>query len=255
MKRETRFIDLLLITALLIATDSSCKKTNDPVIESQRPVILTGSLKDIDGNVYKTVKIGSQEWMAENLKTTMYNDSTQIANVTSDTQWILLTTGAYCNYDNLESNAASYGRLYNWYAVSTGKLAPAGWHIPTNQDWMSLENYLVANGYNYDGTKDKIKLGKSLAATTGWALSDQPGTPGANPEGNNSTGFTALPGGLRGVDGLFHSIGDYGFWWSSNSVTDNLKSAYNWYLCNCQNWSSYHISNTFCGLSVRLVKD
>ncbi|HNZ71425.1 MAG TPA: fibrobacter succinogenes major paralogous domain-containing protein, partial [Prolixibacteraceae bacterium] len=166
----------------------------------------------------------NQVWMVENLKTTKYNDGTEILNVTSYTQWDNLTTGAYCNYDNLESNAATYGRLYNWYAVNTGKLAPAGWHVPTDDDWTILENYLIANGYNYDGTLDEDKIAKSLCAKTNWALSSEDGTPGAAPENNNSTGFTALPGGYRHYDGDFYSIGEGGYWWSSTEYDES--SAY-----------------------------
>ena len=166
--------------------------------------------------MYNTVKIGNQVWMVENLKTTKYNDGVEIMNVTSDTLWVDLTTGAYCNYENLESNAEIYGRLYNWYAVNTGKLAPAGWHVPTDEDWVVLENYLIANSYSYDGEKDGNKIAQSLCAKTNWELSSEAGTPGAALVSNNSSGFTALPGGYRiGYLGWFYNIGKYGFWWSS----------------------------------------
>jgi len=214
----------------------------------------TVTVTDIDGNVYKTITIGTQVWMAENLKTTKYNDGTEMTNVTSDTQWANLTTGAYCNYDNLESNDATYGRLYNWYAVNTGKLAPKGWHVPTDNDWTILENYLIANGYNYDGTKDVNKVAKSLCAKTNWALSSEAGTPGAAPENNNSTGFTALPGGRRySSNGSFSYVGKYGFWWSSAEGYVGL--AYTRYL----DYDDHHLSRDNYGkgngFSVRLVRD
>ena len=142
MKKRKQFIQLLSIAVLLLAFATACDKTDDPGGDTPS----AGTVKDADGNKYNTVKIGNQVWMVENLKTTKYNDGTEILNVTSDTQWANLTTGAYCNYDNLESNAEIYGRLYNWYAVNTGKLAPAGWHVPTDDDWIILENYLIANG-------------------------------------------------------------------------------------------------------------
>ena len=250
MKKRKQFIQLLSIAVLLLAFATACDKTDDPGGDFPS----AGTVKDADGNKYNTVKIGNQVWMVENLKTTKYNDGTDILNVTSNTQWADLTTGAYCNYNNLKSNAKIYGRLYNWYAVNTDKLAPKGWHVPTDDDWTILENYLIANGYNYDGTLDEDKIAKSLCAKTNWELSDEAGTPGAAPENNNSTGFTALPGGYRdSYDGSFYGIGKYGTWWSSTEL--NEFSAYYRRL-------SYifedllrddHLKES--GFSVRLVRD
>ena len=146
------------------------------------------------------------------------------------------------------------GRLYNWYAVNTGKLAPAGWHVPTNDDWTILENYLIANGYNYDGTKDVDKVAKSLCAKTNWELSVEAGTPGYEPKNNNSTGFTAFPGGYRyGYDGYFYSIGKSGSWWSSAEI--RVSYAHYRYLY----YDFKNLYNDFSskahGLSVRLVRD
>jgi uncharacterized protein (TIGR02145 family) len=212
MKKRKQFIQLILITGLLFAVATACDKSDDPGGDAPS----AGTVKDADGNKYTTVKIGTQEWMVENLKTTKYNDGTSIPNVTDNDAWVDLSTGAYCNYDNLESNEDTYGRLYNWYAVNTGKLAPAGWHVPTDDDWTILENHLIANGYNYDGTKDEDKVAKSLCAKTKWKISTKQGTPGAALENNNSSGFTALPGGYRHYNyGDFFSIGKYGYWWSS----------------------------------------
>jgi uncharacterized protein (TIGR02145 family) len=209
---------------------------------------------DNDNNNYKTITIGNQVWTVENLKTTKYNDGSAIPNVTDNVQWSNLTTGAYCSYENKESNVATYGRLYNWDAVNTGKLAPAGWHVPTDDDWTIFENYLIANGYNYDGTKDEDKIAKSLCAKTNWALSTEAGTPGATPENNNSSGFTALPGGYRNDDGGgVNYVGKYGHWWSSTE--DGENSAYNRGL-NYLHEDLYRFSSPKrCGFSVRLVRD
>jgi uncharacterized protein (TIGR02145 family) len=114
---------------------TACDKTDDPGGDFPS----SETVKDADGNKYNTVKIGTQVWMVENLTTTKYNDGTRnIKCYQRYNSGNSLTTGAYCNYDNLESNAATYGRLYNWYAVNTDKLAPAGWHVATDDDWTIL---------------------------------------------------------------------------------------------------------------------
>ena len=104
----------------------------------KEPEIVT----NIEGNVYKTVTIGSQVWMSENLKTTKLNDGTDIPSVTSNTEWAELSTPGYCYYDNSWSNALIYGALYNWHTVNTGKLCPTGWHVPTDEEWTTLITYL-----------------------------------------------------------------------------------------------------------------
>ncbi len=187
------------------------------------------TVTDIEGNVYNTVTLGTQVWMAKNLKTTKYNDGTLIPNVTDSIQWYNLITGAYCNYNNDAGNADIYGRLYNWYAVNTKKLCPTGWHAPSKNEWVILKDYLIANGYNYDGTTTGNKIGKSMAFTTGWAFSDWVGYVGTNPETNNSTGFTGLPGGRRAAsNGAFDNVGMSGYWWSSDSMVSGPASY--WYL-------------------------
>ena len=121
-----------------------------------------GGATDIDGNTYKSVTIGTQEWMTENLRTSKYSDGTSIPNVTSNSDWESLSTGAWSHYDNDSSQyEATYGKLYNWYAVETGKLCPTGWHVPTDAEWTVLTDYLTANGHN--GTE-----GTALKATSGW---------------------------------------------------------------------------------------
>jgi uncharacterized protein (TIGR02145 family) len=250
--KKNPFFQLLVVAGLLFAVATSCDKTDD--IGGDTPDV--GTVKDADGNNYNTVKIGNQVWMVENLKTTKYNDGTPISNVTGEAEWNNLKTGAYCNYGNLESNAQIYGRLYHWYAVNTGKLAPKGWHVPTDDDWTILENYLIANGYNYDGTKEENKIAKSLCAKTNWVLSSSEGTPGAAPENNNRSGFTALPGGYvyygSGLGGFLY-IGDIGYWWSS-TVYDDYR-AYS----RCLNSSGKDLGrfgrNKQSGFSVRCVKD
>ena len=115
-------------------------------------------ITDIDGNVYHTVKKGNQLWTVENLRTTSFNDGRPIQLVTDNVTWASLTTPAYCWYNNDIYNKSKYGALYNWYAVDTKKLAPKGWHVPTDVEWDILQDYLIANGYNSDGD-DKRAIG------------------------------------------------------------------------------------------------
>ena len=199
--------------------------------------VIIGPVTDIDGNVYKTVKIGNQWWMAENLKVTKYKDGSAIPNVTKGTLWNGLTTGAYCNYDNKESNVATYGRLYNWYAINTGNLCPTGWHVPTDAEWTTLTDYL--GGTSVAGGKLKE------TGTTHW---NSPNT-GAT----NETGFTALPGGSSANYGTFYLIGYFGNWWCATEY----GTSYAWYRDVSYNGSSVYrnFSGKQDGFSVRCLLD
>lgn len=168
--------------------------------ESQGGTDSTGTVTDIDGNVYQTIRIGDQWWMMENLEVTHYRNGEPIPHVTDDTTWSGLTSGAYCNYNNYTDNVATYGRLYNWYAVDdTSNIAPEGWHVPTDEEWQTLIDYLgssVASG--------KLKE----TGTTHWTS--------PNTGATNESGFTALPGGLRiSSNGSFYNMGYYADFWSS----------------------------------------
>jgi uncharacterized protein (TIGR02145 family) len=177
--------------------------------------------------------------MAENLRTTKYNNGTVIPNITSASEWMSLTTGAYCNYNNTTSNdtIANYGRLYNWYAINMSKLAPNGWHVPTDAEWTTLTTYL--GGESIAGGKLKE------TGTTNWYS--------PNTDATNETGFTALPGGIRYYYGTFQSFGHFGLWWSATE--DGANSAWDRSM-------SYNISDAYrnnynkeLGFSVRCVKD
>jgi len=209
----------------------------------------SGTVTDIDGNVYQTITIGDQEWMAENLKVTHYRNGDPIPHVTDGATWGALTTGAYCEYDNNPSNVATYGRLYNWYAVDDSRnIAPEGWHVPTDEEWKQLEMYLgmsqaEADGSSWRGTDEGGKLKES--GTTHWAS--------PNTGATNESGFTALPGGYRGSNGYYHLMGNYAFFWSSTEYNDHDA----WY----RNLT-YHLSevsrsnpNKHYGFSVRCVRD
>ena len=210
---------------------------------------------DADGNSYKVVTIGTQTWMAENLKTTQYNDGTTIPNVTDNTSWANLTTGAYSWYNNdAATYKNTYGALYNWYTVNTGKLAPKGWHVATDAEWTTLENYLTANGYNYDGSTSGDYYAKSLAATTDWGTDTYTGTIGTDLSKNNSTGFSALPGGGRNDGGTFGGVGNYGYWWSSTEYSTGCAwSRYMYYYYSNVGRDSFSFKQD--GFSVRCVRD
>jgi uncharacterized protein (TIGR02145 family) len=212
----------------------------------------TVTATDADGNIYNIVKIGTQFWIKENLKTTKLNDGTSIPNVTDTTAWSNLSTPGYCWYNNDSTYyKAIHGALYNWYTVNTGKLCPVGWHVPTMDEWTILTDFLTINGYGYQGSGDDIA--KSLAATGGWSVSSYPGAPGNDLTSNNSSGFTAYPSGKRWESGDFYSIDKIAFWWTSTSY--NTNSAY--YIamsCNSE-WVSSENWLKQSGRSVRCLKD
>lgn len=159
------------------------------------------AVTDIDGNIYNTVSIGTQVWMAENLKTIRYNDGTSIPLVTDGGSWVSLSTPGYCWYNNdADSYKDIYGAIYNWYAVNTGKLCPAGWHIPSGEELTILEEFL--GGYYIAGGKLKE------AGTSHWEY--------PNTGATNESGFTGLPGGYRGNNGMFYGKGIRSSWWSSS---------------------------------------
>jgi uncharacterized protein (TIGR02145 family) len=199
------------------------------------PNLTYGTVTDIDGNTYATIQIGTQTWMAENLKTTRYNDGTAIPTGLSNAAWGATTNGAYAIYDNNAANNTTYGKLYNWYAVNTGKLAPAGWHVPTDAEWTILINYL--GGESIAGGKMK--------ATILWQS--------PNTSGTNSSGFSALPAGQRYLSGAFDNIGIRGYFWSSSigggGYPNNIRL-------------NYEFSNSFMegavdrnGLQIRCIKN
>jgi uncharacterized protein (TIGR02145 family) len=207
-------------------------------------------ITDIDGNKYDVIKIGDLYWTVENLKTTKFNDGTEIELITNNKDWIDVGENnipAYCYYDNDLSNKHKYGALYNFHAVNTVNLAPEGWRVPTNEDWTNLENYLINNGYNWDG------IAKSMAANTDWKTNNYYGSIGNDLSKNNKSCFSALPGGYRDIYGNFYNIGNNGYWWSATE-SDASKS-YNRSLDYDLENLYWSYSSKGCGFSVRLVRD
>jgi uncharacterized protein (TIGR02145 family) len=200
--------------------------------------IQAQTVKDINGNVYKTVTIGTQTWMAGNLKTIKFNDGTAIPLVTNGEAWSSLSTPGYCWYNNdAATYKADYGALYNWYAVNTGKLCPLGWHVSTNAEWNTLISYL--GGESVAGGKLK-EIG-----TTHWLSPNNGAT--------NKSGFTALPGGYRIYYSSFYCIVDYGYWWSFSE--DSVTGSYNRGLSYYDSYVDSYYSDKRSGYSVRCLQD
>lgn len=200
----------------------------------------SNKVKDIDGNKYKTVTIGTQVWMRENLKTTRYNDGTLIPLVTDSDAWTELNTPAFCWYNNDQANKNVYGALYNWYAVSTGKLCPDGWHVSADSEWVKMKITLDEAGFieNAGGILKE-------AGTSHWKS--------PNAEANNKTGFTALPGGYRSYNGSFSYLGIAGYWWTSTQYMES--NVYFWNLRYKFGLAYKYIAEMTNGFSVRCLKD
>ena len=205
-----------------------------------RPNITTPSITDADGNVYTSLTIGTQEWMSENLRTTKYSDGTPIPNVTDETEWYNDTTGAWCHYDNDNKYDTIYGKLYNFYAVETGKLCPTGWHVPTFYEWNVLKTYLMEKGH---------REGTVLKSTLGW--NDHIGKSG---NGTDNYGWSGLPGGRRNYSGGFSAIGEIGYWWSSTAAID-LNMAEITSITNSRGGLYGHLDFNRLGASVRCLRD
>ena len=239
MKNFSKFCIYSLITIGVFFLVISCSKKTDDNNPSPAPNTVT----DIDGNVYHTLAIGTQVWMVENLKTTRLNDGISIPLITDNTAWSKLSTPGYCWYNN---DAAAYkkiyGALYNWHVVNTEKLAPTGWHVPTDAEWAILSAYLggdlIAGG--------KMKSAGTIEAGTGLWYSPNSGA-------TNESWFTAFPSGTRVGSGPFDLMGRYGFWWSSS---DYLTSKA-WYWSLVFNYNSFGrgLSYELDGFSVRCLKN
>ncbi len=198
------------------------------------PGLVYGSVTDIDGNIYKTITIGNQTWMAENLKVTKYNDGTIIPFNPVAAMWYSATSGGYSWYN---SDSLGYGALYNWHAAGSDKLCPAGWHVPSDAEWSILVTYLGGES----GAGAKLKE----SGTVHWSVPNSGAT--------NEPGFSALPGGYRNSAGTFNSIKQKGYWWSASaaSSTEAYYRSMGYNYGNIDKTSTNKVS----GFSVRCVKD
>jgi uncharacterized protein (TIGR02145 family) len=207
------------------------------VLVTMKP-LDTGTLTDAEGNVYRTVKIGNQYWTAENLRSTKYTDGSNIGN-------------ACTFYGNTTDAAAKkkWGALYTDAAAKSSKIAPTGWRVPTGADWDALVNYLITNGYNYDGTTKTDKVAKALAAATDWPPSTDSGAIGNDLTLNNASGFSALPAGWKFWDGKFEKQTTGGYWWIAGGGSANVCDLW-WIFCSLDRYSTIQVA-----CSIRLVKN
>jgi uncharacterized protein (TIGR02145 family) len=233
MKRKlTSMLCLLAFIGILLLLTYSCKKSADTKIDPP-----ANTVTDIDGNVYHTIAIGTQVWLAENLKVTHFRNGDPIANVTDQAAWFDLTTQAYCNSDNDVNLWTTYGRLYNWYAVNDSRnIAPTGWHVPSDSAWSILAAFIGGGTYGYK----LIETG-----TAHWL--------GPNSTATNATGFSGLPGGYRDSGGIFISIGGEADWWSATE--ESATSAWAKRIFNNSLGLGTLSTSKRNGYSVRCMKD
>jgi len=199
-----------------------------------------GTVTDINGNDYRTVKIGDQWWLAENLKATKYRNGEAIPNVTDGNAWKGLTTGAHCCYNNDMNNVATYGCLYNWYAVNDSRnIAPEGWHVPTDAEWQTLVDYL---GGNLAASGKMKEVG-----TTHWIS--------PNTNATNVSGFSGLPGGYRCTTGDGFGFMCYAAYFWSSMECPNPSYAWYRYLDYLQPEVYRLFTDRHFGFSIRCVKD
>ena len=254
-KRLAHMAALKLFGSVMLIAGVSCN--TDTIIGGNDK---NNTVTDADGNVYQTVKIGNQEWTTENLRTTKYNDGSPISNITGKSTWdscFYTLTEAYCFYNNTTNSDSikKFGALYNWYAVNTGKLAPVGWHVPTDEEWDTLQNYLIANGYNWDRTTTENKIAKSMATKTDWKISSggAEGAVGNDLTINNRSGFSALPCGSRDFNNDFNGQDSIGYWWSGT----NAGATCTWSRSLFFDYEDLvrPFSEKYSGFSVRLIRD
>ena len=231
------YFTITLILGLIIGI-TSCTKDEST---TQNQVVARPTVPLQDGEV----RIGTQVWMTKNLNVSRYRNGDPIPQVTNQTQWDNLTTGAWCYYNNNPANGTIYGKLYNWYAVNDPRgLAPQGWHVPSDTEWTILTNFL--GGLDMAG--GKLKAIGTLEGGTGlWGV--------PNVEGTNTSGFTGLPGGFRYYNGpiSFYLISTAGYWWSSSEY--EISNAWSRYVDTNTSYTFEEHYGKLTGFSVRCVKN
>ena len=251
---------------LAISNTCKFKTSRDPLI-AFNPYLSYGYLTDVDGNTYKTIKIGNQIWMAENLRVTHYRNGESIPLENDYNNWINLKLGSQCPYDYSTSldTIAKYGRYYNWYAMMDNRiLAPRGWHIPTMQEWIDLENYLTSNGYKSSNNSSSKDIAKSLATTSGWYPEKIHISVGFQQYKNNKSGFSALPApGMLAIENrdVYYYYYEYANWWCYCPDTtkvpgiNNICIGFSYYDATLFKRGGVGSIISSIGLSIRCIKD
>lgn len=246
-----RFWNYVLVVGVFLILIVGCSKDiDDNSIKENNEV--AGTFTDSrDGHVYKWIKIGNQTWMVENLAYLPSVSPSSSGSVYDPFYYVYDYQGTDVTVAKKNPNYTTYGVLYNWFAAKTA--SPSGWHLPTHAEWTELENYLIANGFNYDGSTTENKIAKSMATTSIWIESKITGSVGNNLSLNNKSGFTGLPSGVRANDRKFYGLESYGGWWSSTEytplTTKSWSLSFELYRVDFQN------SDKDTGLSIRCVKD
>jgi uncharacterized protein (TIGR02145 family) len=219
-------------------------------------IVCADTVTDIDGNVYQAVRLGDQIWTVTNLRTKRFNDGSAIPFDAATAAWKDNTTPLYCYPKDVTDPVviSRFGLLYNFYAVDTKKLAPAGWHVPSAQEWVEFEQFLIKAGFNWDGSKAGDKIAKAICARTDWNPSAVDGAIGNNLTKNNATGFSAYGTGFRHESGIFEPAGRYTGWWTSTAVSSDHAGMIDLHF-NQADWSNAHHYRSACGYPVRLIKD
>ena len=203
----------IALGSIIVATAMACRKNEEGASDPyEQGCGGMGTVIDADGHGYSVVHVGGRCWMAADLRTTHFRNGSPIPEVTDNSVWADLSTGAWCNYSNAPANDGIYGKLYNWYAVEDpAGLCPQGWHVPSDAEWKQLEVSLglMVSESDLTGYRGEIQsVGGKLKAATLW----YPPNIGAT----NASGFSGFPGGYRNLNGSFGNIGLYGYWWSAS---------------------------------------
>jgi uncharacterized protein (TIGR02145 family) len=253
-----------LILGITLAYSCSTSSDDNGNTNTTDVFVSGPNATDIDGNTYQSVTNCGQTWTKQNLNVSKYNDGTPIPQVTDPTAWTNLTTGAWCYYENNTAKGTTYGKIYNWYAVAgiydaaslanpalRKKLAPTGWHVPSDVEWSSLINCLDPNADGGNNTNNvaggKMKATGTIQAGTG--LWQDPNT-----AATNESGFSGLPAGYRFSYGSFGFIGSFVNWWSSSEMSDPAN-AWSRYLYSSSGSATRNYYSKSDGFSVRCIKD
>ena len=246
MKIKTKYWEYsIFLIGMLMMVNISCIKENDNGNEIYIYYDSTGTVIDVEGNEYRTIKVDTQWWMAENLTTTKYRNGDPIPNITEDTAWSNLASGAYCKYDNSTTISPIYAKLYNFYAVCDPRgLAPEGWHVPSDGEWITLIDYL--GGEDVAGGKMKI-MGSIADFGCCWSH--------PNTGATNSSGFSAIPCGERINNGSFANLHAFALWWTTTPENIEETVHHSRYVVNDETIIFTGHPSMNWGLSVRCIKD